>query len=84
MVIREGGVIADGYDKELDDLRALNSNAGEFLLAMEEREKATTGISTLKLAITGSMAILKSPVDKVIRHPQNIFVVRPLKMLNAL
>ena len=49
VVIREGGVIADGYDKELDDLRALNSNAGEFLLAMEEREKAATGISTLKV-----------------------------------
>ena len=49
VVIREGGVIADGYDSELDDLRALNSNAGEFLLAMEEREKAATGISTLKV-----------------------------------
>jgi DNA mismatch repair protein MutS len=49
MVIREGGVIADGYDKELDELRALNSNAGEFLLAMEEREKQATGISNLKV-----------------------------------
>ena len=49
MVIRDGGVIADGYDEELDELRALNTNAGEFLLAMEEREKATTGISTLKV-----------------------------------
>ena len=49
MVIREGGVIADGYDKELDELRALNSNAGEFLLAIEEREKQATGISNLKV-----------------------------------
>ena len=49
MVIREGGVIADGYDNELDELRALNSNAGEFLLAMEEREKKATGISNLKV-----------------------------------
>lgn len=49
VVIREGGVIADGFDKELDDLRALNNNAGEFLLAMEEREKTATGISTLKV-----------------------------------
>ena len=49
VVIREGGVIADGYDQELDELRALNTNAGEFLLAMEEREKAATGISTLKV-----------------------------------
>jgi len=49
MVIREGGVIADGYDAELDELRALNSNAGEFLLAMEEREKEATGIANLKV-----------------------------------
>ena len=49
MVIREGGVIADGYDAELDDLRSLNSNAGDFLLAIEERERHETGISTLKV-----------------------------------
>ena len=49
VIIRDGGVIADGYDNELDELRALNTNAGEFLLAMEEREKANTGISTLKV-----------------------------------
>jgi DNA mismatch repair protein MutS len=49
MMIRDGGVIADGYDDELDELRALNTNAGEFLLAMEEREKIATGISTLKV-----------------------------------
>lgn len=49
VIIRDGGVIADGYDAELDELRAMNTNAGEFLLAMEEREKASTGISTLKV-----------------------------------
>jgi len=49
VVIREGGVIADGYDSELDELRALNTNAGKFLLEMEEREKARTGIATLKV-----------------------------------
>ena len=50
VVIRDGGVIADGFDPELDELRALNTNAGEFLLAMEEREKASTGISSLKVS----------------------------------
>ena len=49
VIIRDGGVIADGYDQERDELRALNTNAGQFLLAMEEREKASTGISTLKV-----------------------------------
>jgi DNA mismatch repair protein MutS len=49
VVIREGGVIADGYDAELDELRQLSSNAGEFLTKLEIEEKARTGISTLKV-----------------------------------
>ena len=49
MTIREGGVIADGYDNELDELRALNSNAGQYLIKMENEEKDKTGISTLKV-----------------------------------
>lgn len=48
-VIREGGVIADGYDGELDELRALSSNAGQFLVDLEQREKQRTNISTLKV-----------------------------------
>jgi len=49
MVVREGGVIAGGYDDELDDLRAIADNADQFLLDLEAREKKRTGISTLKL-----------------------------------
>ena len=49
VVIRDGGVIADGYDSELDELRALNTNAGDFLLELEERERTRTGIATLKV-----------------------------------
>jgi DNA mismatch repair protein MutS len=49
VVIRDGGVIADGYDQELDELRRISSNAGDFLLDIEKREKAATGISTLKV-----------------------------------
>ncbi len=49
VVIREGGVIADGYDLELDELRQLSSNAGEFLTNLETEEKERTGISTLKV-----------------------------------
>ncbi len=49
VVIREGGVIADGYDAELDELRQLSSNAGDFLLRLEEQERASTGLSTLKV-----------------------------------
>jgi DNA mismatch repair protein MutS len=49
MVIRDGGVIATGYDDELDDLRAIAENADQFLLDLESREKERTGIATLKL-----------------------------------
>lgn len=49
MVIREGGVIAPGYDNELDELRGLSENASEFLLELEQRERERTGISTLKV-----------------------------------
>ena len=48
-VIREGGVIAEGYDAELDRLRKLSSNAGEYLLELEQRERRQTGLSTLKV-----------------------------------
>ena len=48
-VLREGGVIADGFDAELDELRGLQNNCGDFLLALEARERARTGIATLKV-----------------------------------
>jgi len=49
MLIRDGGVIADGYDEELDNLRAIATNADQYLLDLEAREKERTGIATLKL-----------------------------------
>ena len=47
--IREGGVIADGFDAELDRLRQLDRDAGSFLAELEEREREQTGIPTLKV-----------------------------------
>jgi DNA mismatch repair protein MutS len=49
MLIRDGGVIAAGYDDELDDLQSIAENADQYLLDLESREKSRTGISTLKL-----------------------------------
>ena len=49
VIIRDGGVIATGYDEELDELRAISQNAGDYLLEIEQREKEKTGISTLKV-----------------------------------
>jgi DNA mismatch repair protein MutS len=48
--IVDGGVIADGYSAELDELRALQSNGGTFLTELEARERARTGIPNLKVA----------------------------------
>ncbi len=48
-VLREGGVIAEGFDAELDELRAIQTNCGEFLLSFEAAEKERTGIATLKV-----------------------------------
>lgn len=49
VVIREGGVIAPGYDAELDELRNISTNAGDYLVELEARERERTGIPTLKV-----------------------------------
>lgn len=49
VLIRDGGVIAPGYSQTLDELRNLSQNADQFLIDMENREKAATGISNLKV-----------------------------------
>ena len=49
VVIRDGGVIAPGFDDELDELRRLSEGADDFLIQLESKEKAQTGISTLKV-----------------------------------
>src|SRR2546428_7717278 len=49
-IVREAGVIADGYSKELDELRALQTHSGEFLTELEQRERARTGIPNLRVA----------------------------------
>ena len=48
-LLREGGVIRQGFDAELDELRTLSTNADQFLIDLEAREKASTGIPTLKV-----------------------------------
>jgi len=47
--LRDGGVIADGFDTELDELRAIQNHCGDFLLQLESRERERSGISTLKV-----------------------------------
>ena len=49
MVIREGGVIKEGYDSVLDELRSISGNAAGFLVQLEQEEKEKTALSTLKV-----------------------------------
>ncbi|MEX2517499.1 MAG: DNA mismatch repair protein MutS [Gammaproteobacteria bacterium] len=47
--LREGGVIATGFDSELDEMRALSHSAGNYIQELEQRERDRTGISNLKV-----------------------------------
>lgn len=49
VTIREGGVIAEGFNPQLDELKGISRNAADYLLDMEIREKEQTGLSTLKV-----------------------------------
>jgi DNA mismatch repair protein MutS len=49
VVVRDGGVIAAGYDETLDELRDLSANADGYLADLELRERERTGVDTLKV-----------------------------------
>jgi DNA mismatch repair protein MutS len=49
-IVREGGVIAEGYSAELDELRGLQTGSGEFLAALEASERERTAIPNLRVA----------------------------------
>ncbi len=48
--MKDGGYIREGYDRELDELRAIQKNSEQILRQIEEREKERTGIKTLKVS----------------------------------
>ncbi|MFO1226001.1 DNA mismatch repair protein MutS [Roseateles sp.] len=66
---RDGGVIADGFDAELDELRAIQSNCDGFLLDLETRERARTGIANLRVQFNRVhgfyIEVTSSGLDKV-------------------
>ena len=49
VLLRDGNVIAEGFDSELDELRQIRDHAGQFLIDLEIRERKNTGINTLKI-----------------------------------
>jgi DNA mismatch repair protein MutS len=67
--LRDGGVIAAGYDAELDELRLLGSNTEQFLLDLERRERERSGLSSLKLGFNRVQGfyieVSRSQADKV-------------------
>ena len=68
-LIREGGVINDGYDPELDELRAIQNNCDAFLLDLESRERTRTGIANLRVQFNKVhgffIEVTQGQVDKV-------------------
>jgi DNA mismatch repair protein MutS len=67
--LREGGIIATGYNAELDELRAISSEGKGFIARLEAQERARTGISTLKIRYNRvfgySIEITKSNLSSV-------------------
>ena len=72
--LRDGGVIATGFDAELDECRALTDNADGVLSAMAAKERDATGISTLKIEYNRNsgycIEVSKGQLDKVPPHYQ--------------
>jgi DNA mismatch repair protein MutS len=66
---RDGGVIADGFDAELDELRGIQQNCDGFLLDLETRERARTGIANLRVQFNRVhgfyIEVTQGQVDKV-------------------
>ncbi len=78
VVIRDGGVIAEGFDEELDELRNISENAGQYLLDVETRERERTGISTLKVGYNRCMVTTsKSAGRSLTRRRWTISAARP-------
>ncbi|MGD8886513.1 MAG: DNA mismatch repair protein MutS [Gammaproteobacteria bacterium] len=72
VLIRDGGVIAPGYDKELDELRALKENAGQYLIDLEAQEREQTGVTNLKVSYNRVhgyyIEVSRTQSDKVPEH----------------
>ncbi len=72
VVIRDGGVIADGYDKQLDELRNISTDAGQYMLDFETEQQELSGISGLKVGYNRVhgyfIEVSKLHSDKVPEH----------------
>ncbi len=68
-LVRDGGVINHGFDAELDELRAIQTNCDGFLLELETRERARTGITNLRVQFNKVhgfyIEVTQGQIDKV-------------------
>jgi DNA mismatch repair protein MutS len=68
-LVRDGGVIVDGFDADLDELRAIQTNCDDFLIALEARERERTGIPNLRVQFNKVhgfyIEVTQGQVDKV-------------------
>jgi DNA mismatch repair protein MutS len=68
-LVRDGGVIADGYDADLDELRGIQNHCDDFLLALEIRERDRTGINNLRVQFNKVhgfyIEVTQGQIDKV-------------------
>ena len=91
LLVKDGGVFRAGYDATLDELRALSENADGFLMQLEQRERARTGIDALKVGYNrvhgfyieiGRSHAAKIPVDYTRRQTlkgQERYITEELK-----
>lgn len=72
VLLRDGGVIAEGYQAELDELRNIQTGSGQFLIELEKKERAATGIANLKVEFNRVhgfyIEISSAQADKVPGH----------------
>ncbi len=70
--VKDGGVIKEGFNEEVDRLRMISQNSSEYLREMEQRERESTGIRTLKIGCNRVFGyyieVSKSFKDKVPEH----------------
>jgi len=69
VLIRDGGVLAPGYDTELDELRNLSTNADHFLLELEAHERERSGLPNLRITYNRvhgyAIEVSRSQADRV-------------------
>ncbi len=74
VVVRDGGVFQPGYDADLDELKSIDESCGDYLAAMEMRERETTGITNLRVSFNNVhgffIEVSQAQSDKVPLHYQ--------------